>query len=202
MNDAIPAAHATVGRRNVLAASGIGALAALWPAGQASAQGTPPGHTVFDVACLGGTFSANFGEAIDADGGDFRGVGFFVEGLLYPEGTIPDGDGFDPASAEATGLWLCRGWFMFHPDRPLPHVVTTQEYLFGAVSGDNPSPADQLVSSGLEGGVSETVRSAIGGTGRFRHHSGEVVQQVIGTNTTVLRDIGEHAPNFRFTFRK
>lgn len=40
----------------------------------------------------------------------------------------------------------------------------------------------------------------IGGTGRYRKAQGEVVQDVIGTNTTVLNFVEEPAPNFRFSF--
>lgn len=74
-----------------------------------------------------------------------------VEGLIYPEGTIPSGAGFDPRSATANGTWLCRGWLIFSAARGEPHAITHQEYLLGAeLSSASPSPPDQLTSSGTE----------------------------------------------------
>jgi hypothetical protein len=192
-------------RRQVVAgAGGLAALAALWAPSQAvgrAARRRPRGDVVLDVACLGDTLAPDFGAALDAAAGDLRGVGFFVEGLIYRAGRIPNGPGFDPASATAIGTWLCRGWFILHPRRQLPHVVSTQEYMLGIVSPENPTPRNQLVSSGTEGGVPLAVRSVIGGTGRYRHARGEVDQHLIGTNTTVLNVIGEPAPNLRFAFK-
>lgn len=201
----------TVGRREVLRTGVLaGVAAALWPAARAAA-GDPAtaehrgwrnrsAYLTLDVACLGQTFAPDFTGAVNAAAGDLRGTTFNVEGLVYPAGTIPEGEGFDPASVPATGLWLCAGWFILHPDRPLPHVATTQHYLLGPVTGQDPSPADQLVSSGLEGGVPEVVRPVVGGIGRHRKAGGQVVQTVTGTNTTTLRIVGEPAPNFRFAF--
>ena len=64
------------------------------------------------------------------------------------------------------------------------------------------SPADQLTSSGVEGGVPLVVRSVIGGTGRYKGAGGEVYQQQTGTNKTILNDGSNmRAPNFRFYFK-
>jgi hypothetical protein len=189
-------------RRVVAGAGGLALLAALWAPSQAVARVAHRrrGDVVLDVACLGDTLAPDFGAALDAAAGDLRGAGFFVEGLIYPAGTIPEGPGFDPASANATGTWLCRGWFILHPGRPLPHVISTQEYMLGIVSPENPTPENQLVSSGTEGGVPLAMRSVIGGTGRYRRARGEVAQYLIGTNTTILNAVGEPAPNLRFVF--
>jgi hypothetical protein len=199
-----PVREELLDRRQVVASAGAFAvLAALWAPSQAVARAAgskPRGDLVLDVACLGDTLAADFGAALDAPAGDFRGVGFFVEGLIYRAGTIPNGPGFDPGSATAIGTWLCRGWFILHSGRPLPHVISTQEYMLGIVSPENPTPRNQLVSSGTEGGVPLAVRSVIGGTGRYRHARGEVDQHLIGTNTTILNVIGEPAPNLRFAF--
>jgi hypothetical protein len=199
-----------IDRRKVLAGAGGGlaALAALWQPAAALAHDRDDeddddrrqGDLVLDVACLGDTLAPDMGAALDAGAGDLRGVGFFVEGLIYPSGTIPPGPGFDPASAEALGTWLCRGWLILHGGRPEPHVVSTQEYMLGIVTPANPTPRNQLVSSGTEGGVAKAVRSVIGGTGRYRRARGEVVQHLIGTNTTVLNVLGMPAPNLRFVF--
>jgi hypothetical protein len=82
--------------------------------------------------------------------------------------------------------------------------VTTQEYLFGLMTPAQPSPADTLVSSGVEGAIAVAHRAVIGGTGRLRHARGDIRQVVIGLNTTVLLPSEATggapflAPNFRF----
>lgn len=199
----------TTSRRKLLRRGALaGVAAAVWPtaaatASQDDAAATGPdrgARLTVDVACLGDTFAPDFSGAIDAEAGDLRGTTFNVEGLVYPAGTIPAGDGFNPAEATATGVWLCQGWFLAHPARGLPHVATTQHYLLQPITDEEPSPADQLVSSGVEGGIPETVRSVVGGTGRHRRARGQVMQTVTGTNTTTLRAVGEPAPNFRFRF--
>jgi hypothetical protein len=195
-----------IDRRKVLATAGsLAALAAMWQPASAFAADDDDderrkGDLVLDVALLGDTFAPDMGAALDAGAGDLRGVGFFVEGLIYPSGTIPPGPGFDPASEEAFGTWLCRGWLMLHSGRPEPHAITTQEHVLGIITPSNPTPRDQLVSSGPEGGVPRAVRSILGGTGRYRRARGEVVQHLIGTNTTVLNVLGMPGPNLRFVF--
>lgn len=196
----------TLGRRDVLrrgvlvggAGAAAGLLVTAGGMGCARAQGAQA-HT-FDVACLGDTLRV---QATDGnDEGDLTGNTFYVEGALYEAGTI-EGDGFDPAGAEAIGRWICRGWFMIGPDRPEPHVITTQEYIFGAIGPERLFPPDTMTSSGMEGSDTEDqapVRSVIGGTGRFAGASGVVVQHGNGRNATTLRGIGDPAPNFRFEF--
>lgn len=199
--------ESALNRRQMLgrAATGgvIAALAALWAPGGAVAADEPvEGATVaYDVAVLGHTFVRNDAEALDLAGGDLRGMGFSIEGDLYAAGTIPAGDGFDPASTAPLGHWFCRGWFIAHPARPRPVIISTQEFLFGRISDEQPTPPDQLVSSGLEAGIPVAIRSVIGGTGRYRGARGEVVQQAIGTNLTINRVAQHHAMNYRFHFR-
>lgn len=156
----------------------------------------------FDVACLGDTLRIIF--APGASPADMRGSTFSVEGLIYPAGTVPD-SGFDPTIAAGIGTWMCRGWFVIAPGRPEPHVITTQEYLFGDISTARLYPPDQLVSSGLEGSKDESqvaVRSVTGGTGRYAGATGVAFQHGNGTNTTTLGPGGAlgPAPNFRFDF--
>lgn len=187
-------------RKVVVGAGGLAALAAMWAPSHAIARGRPQGDLVLDVACIGTTFAPDLGAALNPGAGDLRGTGFSVEGLIYPEGTIPDGPGFDPFSVTPLGTWFCRGWLLIYPARPLPHAVTTQEYMLGIVTPENPTPDDQLCSSGTEGGVPLAVRSIVGGTGRYRHARGEVLEHLIGTNTTILNVMNEPAPNLRFAF--
>lgn len=196
----------SVTRRDVLTkgilAGGVGAAAGVLvtATGAGCARAAEGTKVTYDVACLGDTFRVQPTEGNEE--GDLRGNPFYVEGWIYENGTIK-GDGFDPASAEAIGVWLCRGWFMINKDRPEPHVVTTQEYIFGDIRKNRLFPPDQLVSSGMEGTDTEKeppLRSVIGGTGRFLGATGAVLQRGNGENTTTLRGIGEKAPNFRFVF--
>ena len=210
-----------VDRRQWLTRAGmLTAFGALWSPAAASAQTADHGRTpnlVFDVACLGHTFRPIFPgppfspvqvtpppDLPGVGGPDSRGAVFIVEGLVYPAGTIPDGNGFNPDSVRGQGHWLCRGWFISYLDRVLPHVVTTQEYLFGLMTPEQLSPEDTLVSSGVEGAIPVANRAVIGGTGRLRHARGDIRQVVIGLNTTVLLSPEATggapflAPNFRF----
>ncbi len=189
------------GRRRIVGAGSLlAALGLMWKPQPSAAQRGRGGSLVLDVACLGDSFAPNFGGVIDQPGGDFRGLSFYVEGALFPGGTIPPGSGFNPGDAMQTGHWLCRGWFMNYPARPAPGAITTQEYLLEVISAEAPSPVDTLVSSGLEGGAMSFTRAVIGGSGNYRHARGAVVQETIGTNTTILNVFGENAPNFRFYF--
>jgi hypothetical protein len=191
-------------RRKVLAgAGGAAALAALWaaPTGAAKPQASrrmSAQDLRIDVACDGTTFAPFFGSSL-ADGP--RGGSFYVEGRIFPAGTIPSGAStFDPTGPGAIGTWLCRGWFVAYSGRELPLVVSTQEYIFGLFGPSDTVIADQLVSSGLEGGPVTTLRSVVGGTGKYQKVRGQVLQEVIGTNKTILNVVGGNAPNFHFTF--
>lgn len=205
---ALPTSRREILRRSLWGGAGlaVASIGALGPAVRAGASTGPQVSRrsrgpVFDVACLGDTFRVTFAAGATSSG-DLRGSTFSVEGALYPEGTI-SGTGFDPGAVAPTGHWLCRGWFLIHPGRPEPHVVTTQEYVLGRIGPDRLFPPDQLASSGMEGAEDErqpAIRSVIGGTGRFAGATGEVVQHGLGTNTTTLATIGVPAPNFRFVF--
>lgn len=175
---------------------------ATWAAASAAAA-TDPKVITYDVACLLNTFTPVLASGATDPFSDFRGTTFFVEGELYPAGTIPDGaTDYDPASDTAIGHWLCRGWFINRTgrageaDRPEPHVLTHQEYLIERISPEHLFPADQLSSSGLEGTATPqlAVRSVVGGAGRYAGAAGQVIQHTIGANTTA-------GPNFRFAFQ-
>jgi hypothetical protein len=193
--------------------SALAALGAMWSARPAQAHdddNRERADLVIDVACLGYTLRPNFPgppyapvqstPPADLGGTDSRGASFIVEGLIYRGGTIKEATGFDPFSRRAIGHWFCRGWFVSHTERPLPHALTTQEFVLGMITPEQLSPPDTLVSSGLEGGPAVFHRAVIGGTGRYRHASGDQQERVIGTNTTLLLP-GLLAPTFRFSFR-
>lgn len=180
------------------AAMTTGAVALAAPAAAAGSRRS----AVFDVACLFNTFTVIAAPGATDPLSDFRGSTFFVEGELYPEGTIPAGvTDYDPGSATPIGHWLCRGWFINRTnrpgesDRPDPLIVSHQEYLLERMTADDYFPVDQLTSSGLEGdnhGRTAT-RSVVGGAGAYHGARGTVLQHVIGQNTT-------GGPNFRFEF--
>jgi hypothetical protein len=202
-------------RRQWLTRTGaVAALGALWTARPAAAQREAAqvehddlrkAHLVIDVACQGHTFRPFFPQGStpppDLGGTDSRGGSFFVEGLIYRAGTIKEGTRVDPFGERAIGQWFCRGWFIAHLERPLPHVITTQEYLFDIITPQNVSPRDTLVSSGLEGNVELAHRAVIGGSGQYRGARGDVQQLQIGSNTTELVPGVLAAANFRFFFR-
>ena len=196
-----------------------------------------------DVAVLGHT------DAIDPSGRigpkdsqdyfniDVRGDTFYVEGALYPGGTIPAPTEmtelrpgrrsvqyqrvWDFARAEPSGHWLSRGWAIINgvPEytdtlgtvietkRTEPHLLTTQNYVFGRMTSDNLMP-EMLVSNGADDGDDAVrmvqARAITGGTGRFKFARGQVVERMLGRNTSVLRSFSNFpnafAPNYRFEF--
>ena len=145
---------------------------------------------VVDVALDTRTFTYDRGvKPFESNPPDIlRGDTFIVNGKVYRGGTIPRGEGvFSPDEPGAIGDWLCRGVFLVSVDEIMAgapiHVDTTQ--LFQLRDGT-------LVTEGVEGTV--TVRRAVtGGTGRFSGATGQVKQEVLGSNTTGLF-------NLRLTF--
>lgn len=129
---------------------------------------------------------------------------------------------WDFKAAKPVGHWLNRGWILINgnPDpyrdpagteierpRREPHLLSEHTFVLGSFGPKTLSP-ETLITSGVENGNDpddETVvRAVIGGTGRFRHASGQVVQTRVGRNTSILRsfsNLGNVAsPNYRFEF--
>jgi hypothetical protein len=169
----------------------------------AASESTSNERFSVDCACLGDSWRATlFADAPDE--GDLRGSTFFVEGLLYPGGHIPDGDGFVPTTDGAIGHWFCRGHLIMNPGRGEPHIMSNQEYVFGLLGADNLFPSDMITSVGLEGANEDFVRmhrSVTGGTGKYRAAMGECVEYTVGVNSTVMADDpSSNAFNIRFEF--
>lgn len=186
---------------SVLAGAGAASVAVAGiAAGPAAAGGKR--KVVYDVACLGETFRLLLHPDANPQAGELRGSTFSVEGSIYRAGTI-SGTGFDPTTAEALGRWFCRGWFLINPERPEPHVITTQEYVLGQIRPNRLFPRSTLASSGLEGTfeAQTPIRSLIGGTGEYAGATGVVLQHPKGTNTTRIVPLGIQAPNFQFEFQ-
>ena len=172
---------------------------------------------------------------------DSRGDSYYVEGLLYPGGTLPAPTRptglpvfknappklnnevvWDFKAAQPTGRWLNRGWVLINgsPEpyrdsagteidraRREPHLLSEHTFVLGSFGAKTLSP-EMLITSGVENGNDpddETIiRAVIGGTGRFRHASGQVVQTRVGRNTSILRSFSQlgnvASPNYRFEF--
>ena len=211
MSDEIEAAaggeqskNRSIDRRKLLAGVGVGAAVIGGVTGAASASGgveIRKETVTFDVACNGGTWRDS--PVRDQPTGDYRGTPFMVEGFIYPEGTVAP-NGFVPSADQAIGHWFCRGFLLLHSERPEPHLASVQEYQFGRISESDLFPEDGITTSGIEGSVIQDQimhRSVIGGTGRYRAASGELTQENLGFNTSILADgTGDAAPNFRCTF--
>jgi hypothetical protein len=129
---------------------------------------------------------------------------------------------WDFKAREPVGHWLSRGWVLINgrkepytdtrgtvveTTRTEPHLLSEHNYVFGRFGPDNLTP-EMLISSGADDGNDPEkevlVRAITGGTGRFRFASGQVVERLIGRNTTVLRSFSNFAnaysPNYRFEF--
>lgn len=154
----------------------------------AHAERDDPKQLIIDVACDARTYSQNNVDPSLAN--SHRGDTFIVSGKIYPGGTIPSGNGiFSPDNPGSIGKWICRGvWLVNSIDLAngvSPAFDTSQIYLL-------PDDSRQIVSEGLEGSA-PTLRAVTGGTGSLAGVSGQVRQELLGTNLTGLF-------NFRFTF--
>lgn len=156
---------------------------------QATADTGSPGEFTIDVACDARTYRQN--NVDPAASGSHRGDTFIVSGKIYPGGTIPAGQGvFSPDNPGSIGDWTCRGvWLVSSTELAggaAPAFDTSQIYLL-------PNETKQLFSEGLEG-PAPTLRAVTGGTGSMSQATGQVRQELLGTNVTGLF-------NFRFTFK-
>jgi hypothetical protein len=148
----------------------------------------------YDVATDARTFRLNRGAQLpEAQRGD----SFIVEGKIYPGGTLPVGGSlaspgpFNPdTSPGSLGKWVLRGTFNYDFGEIIagaePAVFGTQYFLF--------DDGRVLVTEGSHAGINPQLRTIIGGGGAFSGASGDVLEQLIGTNVTGLF-------NQRFTFR-
>jgi hypothetical protein len=195
-----------LGRGLLLGGAGIaGSALAAAPALPASADETRT--TVFEVAMLGNTHRLILGPEVANF--ELRGSTFYVEGIIYPAGTIAAAPGFDPAAHQdkAVGHWFNSGWFMAGPDRPQPHRFSLQQHVFGLITPADLFPVDQISSQGTESSHTQdflpSTRAITGGAGRYLGATGQITQYGHGTNVTSVNILGRvvPAPNFRFIFK-
>lgn len=129
---------------------------------------------------------------------------------------------WDFKAAQPTGHWFNRGWVLINGKREPyvdtkgtvvetariePHLLSEHTFVLERLSPRVLSP-EMLVTSGVENGndpdADTIVRAVVGGTGRFAHVSGQVVQTRIGRNTTALRSFAGAgvvlSPNYRYEF--
>jgi hypothetical protein len=178
-------------------ACGIAATFAALQFGTITARADSRDHITFvvDVAVDHATFAIvpSTGLVVQPEApGPNRGTPFIVDGKVFPGGTLQRGPGQgDPGQPGSIGTWICKGIFTSDLATDDVGFNTTQMFEF---DGDS----DAIWTEGLEAGLGKmgviTHRAILGGTGRFRGASGEVVQEALGTN------VGG-TPNIRLTFK-
>ena len=120
-----------------------------------------------------------------------------VDGSIYPEGTIPEGEKiFDPLTPGGIGTWRCHFAYLGLDDAPLVGAVSYY-FLFDPVGKE--TEESMLVVQGINSHIApdESIRrvfAVVGGTGRYSGATGEVLEEVFGTNE-------QGSSNARFHFR-
>jgi hypothetical protein len=199
-----------LGRRRLVRTGGLmaGAAALLAAPAVARAQDDVAGEATFDVALDGATVRYLNAAPGDPSGLPMIGDTFILFGTIFPAGTFDAGN-LNPDQAGAVGRWVCRGAFYVDlPTEAVPHAVTTVMHVLGdglsAAGGPIGAGHDAIYHEGFEGGLPETTRAIVGGTGKYAGVQGEVFQVVRGANDTLFRvtpDIAVPAPSYTFTFR-
>lgn len=178
-------------RKLLLGGSAVAGAAALSAGAPAEVQAHHEEYLTLDVALDGRTFQLNRMDPTLGDQLPTRGDSFIVNGKIYPAGTIEQGL-TGPDQPGSIGTWLCKGWFHVEDITQEPNVVTTQYFMLDDGNG--------LMSEGLEGG--RTLRAIIGGYGRWGDAIGDVVEDEVEENDTLIPLGGADvpAPNIRFVF--
>ncbi len=145
-----------------------------------------------DVACDGRTGALNQVDP-DATTPFARGDVAVINGNIYPGGTIPSGfDGaFNLDALPGIGTWRCLFASLAEP--PLSGAVT---YYFSLDPTDHHAEESMIVVQGLNSHAGPAsvprILAIVGGTGEFSGATGEVREEVIGTNTTGLFNLRYH----------
>lgn len=154
----------------------------------AVAQAKSEKNFTLDVACNGSTLALN--PADPADPPFSRGDVAVVTGTVYSGGTLPAGvTTSDPNAPGRIGTWRCLFASLTEP--PLIGAIT---YYFALEENGEES---MLMVQGLNShqwpGSVPRVHAIVGGTGKYDGASGEVREEVLGTN-------GSSCFNLRFQF--
>lgn len=154
------------------------------PGGRTARAAGADTSITWDVAMDCSTWRFNNGIGFDEFG---RGDSFIANGKLFPAGTLPDGF-YDPDNAASIGNWIERGIMaatsaeIASGTRPAffanwYHVLDDGS----AIVADGPHPESGPMA-------------VVGGMGRFSGASGELTDEIIGSNST-------GCPNLRVTIR-
>jgi hypothetical protein len=197
-------------RRRLVRTGGLaaGAAALLAVPAVARAQDDLLDEATFDIALDGSTMRYVKAAPGHPTGLPMIGDTFILFGTIFPAGTF-DGGNLNPDQPGAIGRWICRGSISVDlTTDAVPHAVTTVLHVLGAglSAADGPiGPIhDAIVHEGFEGGVPETTRAIVGGTGRYAGAQGQAVQVFRGANDTAIQvapEIAVPAPSYTFTFR-
>ena len=173
--------------------TGILSLGVFWAA---AAQAKSTKTFTVEVACDAGTAGFNFSTSIDNGPFGPRGTIVIVNGNIYPEDSLPsDGTEFDPTDPNKIGTWRCQFASLGGIDLPLVGAVT---YYFQLAPTGYDSEESMIMVQGLNShtpvGAVDRVLAVVGGTGRFSGATGEVLEEVVGGNSSGCF-------NLRFHFR-
>lgn len=141
-----------------------------------------------DVACDGSSLGLN--PADPADPPFSRGDVAVVKGRIFASGTLPSGvTTSDPNAAGGIGTWRCL--FAALADPPIIGAITY--YFAFEENGQESMLLVQGLNSHIFPGSVPRVHAIAGGTGKYDGASGEVREEVLGTN-------GSQCFNLRFQF--
>jgi hypothetical protein len=199
-----------LGRRRLVRTGGLlaGAAALVAAPVVARAEDDLAGEATFDVALDGTTVRYVKAAPGHPSGLPMTGDTFILFGSIFPAGTFDAGN-LNPDQSGAIGRWICRGSFYVDlTTDAVPHAVTTVLHVLGeglsAAGGPIGSGHDAICHQGFEGGLPESTRAIVGGTGRYAGVQGDVFQLARGENDTVIQvtpEIAVPAPSYTFTFR-
>lgn len=205
-----------IARRNFLklGALGLGVLGLTASSCSDESQANESEALSIDVSCdqntirFEGPQGVNPNNPADVGPHPYYGPSFVVQGVIYPSGTLRDGNENGGLMADGTpefpgmvmGTWTCRGWFIGDSNDPArggiftptgPFVATTQIYNLD----DDNAGSETIISDGVELIDLNTPfsRAITGGTGERNGANGTVTQTAIGANQTGLF-------NFSFDF--
>jgi hypothetical protein len=143
------------------------------------AQAKSEKNFTIDVACNGNTLALNPADPADP---------------IYPAGTLPAGvTTSNPSAPGGLGTWRCLFASLAEP--PLIGAIT---YYFALVeNGEENMLLVQGLNSHLFPGSVPRVHPIVGGTGKYNGASGEVREEVLGTNASGCFNL-----RFQFSLKK
>jgi len=172
-----------------LVVSGAGAMVPGFPSGlkaQAVQAASLHNRVIWDVAIDCRTWRFNNGISFDDFG---RGDSFLADGRIFPAGTLGSGaQNNDPNDPGSIGKWTQRGTMA----ATLAEIVSGTRPAFFATWFHLLDDGSGLVVDGPH--PESGPMAVVGGMGRFSGASGELSDEIIGSNST-------GCPNLRLTIR-